>query len=104
MSEREDDVSWKDILSKYGVAGAIALGLTYTLAVTLNTTIKEARDTANKNTVLIEQHISATAPLASQVQSLVNLQLQTCANAADNASKRSKCFESVYTTPTRQGQ
>lgn len=94
-------MSWKDILAKYGVAGAIALGLTYSLAVTINKNTSEAREAAVDAKMLMQQHISSTMPLQSQIQSLVNIQLQTCANQADDVEKRSRCFESVYTTPTR---
>lgn len=94
--------TWGRLLVKLGAISAIALWLTYQLTGDMKKTIQTAADNAAVTKSLVEEHVKGTAPLQQALQSLVNVQLQNCVNqAGTDVTKRDRCFDAVYNTPTR---
>jgi hypothetical protein len=89
--------SWGKVITKVGVPSVICLYLVWKLGGDYPMRLDRIEAAVQHTSA----QISEILPVASQMQSLVNLQLQACVNAADDYAKRDACFRSVYVTPQR---
>lgn len=96
-----NQLTWKTIIFKHGLIGAIAVYGILKMTGPVESNSKMAADGIVELRMELKNHNDQMAPLLVGMQTLVNLSLQTCANQADDVVKRSRCFQSVYVTPTQ---
>jgi hypothetical protein len=89
---REDDdvnESWKKIIAKVGVYGAVGLWLGYLL-------VGEVRTSLLRIERSLDGHVLGTQNLTSGIDKLVNLNLQQCINEARDAPARNACVQAQW--------
>lgn len=92
---------WLKLLAKVGTWAALAMFLVYRIDQKYSGDLEATRKAATASQATLEQHSAQMIPLVTSMQQLVNIQLQQCVNAADDFVKRDRCFQAMYTAPTR---